>query len=70
MTLKSAREGREYVVQKVNVDDRELKAFLFTLGLYICEKICVIYNRHSGCTVKIKNARYSIDSRLAAAIIV
>ena len=70
MNLRQAEVGREYIVMKVNIDDEELNAFLFSLGLYSGEKITVIAHRKSGLTVSIKDARYSIDNPLAEAIII
>jgi len=70
MTLKSARKGREYIVQKIDISDAGLRSFLLTLGLYSGEKICVIRHLHGGCIVSIKNVRYCIDARLAESIII
>ena len=70
MTLKSARKGRVYKIQKIDIDDRELLSFLFTLGCYAGEKIRVISRTRGGYIVAVKNARYFIDTRLAAAIII
>jgi len=70
MTLKEAKEGKEYVIQRIETDDEELNAFLFSLGCYSGETITVVSRRRSGCVVSIKDARYSIDNQLAAAIIV
>ncbi len=68
MNLKDAIEGREYVITSINTDDEELDAFLFSLGCYSGEKITVVSQKKSGCTVSIKDARYSIDNQLARAI--
>ena len=51
-------------------DDEELDAFLFSLGCYQGQPITVVAHRRSGMTVSIKDARYSIDNRLAEAIII
>ena len=68
MTLKEAREGEEYIVRQIQTGDEELDAFLFSLGCYSGEPITVVTRRRSGCVVSIKEARYSIDNRLASAI--
>lgn len=68
MNLRTAEEGREYVVESVNVNDAELEAFLFSLGCYSGEPITVISHRKSGVTVVIKDGRYSFDIPLAEAI--
>ena len=70
MTLRSAEEGKEYIIKSIETDDEELDAFLFSLGCYSGEPITVISRRRSGCVVSIKDGRYSIDKDLAEAIIV
>ncbi len=70
MNLREAEEGKAYVIQQINTNDEELNAFLFSLGCYSGETITVIAHRKSGCTVSIKDGRYSIDTQLAEAIIV
>lgn len=70
MTLKEAIEGKEYVVKRIETDDEELNAFLFSLGCYSGESITVVSHRKSGCVVSIKDGRYNIDNQLAEAIII
>ncbi len=70
MNLKQVEEGKEYIIQQINTNDEELNAFLFSLGCYSGETITVISHRRSGCTVSIKDGRYSIDNPLAEAIVV
>ncbi len=70
MNLRAAQEGKEYIIQRIETEDEELDAFLFSLGCYSGEPITVIAHKRSGCTVSIKDARYSIDSQLAEAIII
>ena len=70
MTLFSAEEGREYIIERIDTEDEELNSFLFSLGCYSGEPITVISRRSSGCTVSIKDGRYSIDNALAKAIAV
>ncbi len=70
MTLKNAELGREYLIQRIETEDEELDAFLFSLGCYSGEPITVISRRRGGCTVAIKDGRYNIDDQLANAIIV
>ena len=55
MNLKTALLGREYTVQKIETDDNELNAFLFSLGCYSGEPITVISRRWGSCTVSIKD---------------
>ena len=68
MNLLDAREGVEYIVDRIETDDEELDAFLFSLGCYSGEPITVIARRRGGMTVSIKDGRYNIDSGLAGAI--
>ena len=70
MDLSVAEIGKEYVISRIETDDEELNAFLFSLGCYSGETITVIARRKSGCVVAIKDARYNIDIQLAKAIIV
>ena len=70
MNLSVAEEGKEYIIQRIETDDEELNAFLFSLGCYSGEPITVISRRRGGCTVSIKDGRYNIDNQLAEAIIV
>ena len=70
MTLKDADIGQEYIIQDIQTDDEELKAFLFSLGCYSGEPITVVAHRKGVCVVAIKDGRYSIDYQLAEAIII
>lgn len=70
MNLREVQEGKEYVVQRIETDDEELNAFLFSLGCYSGEPITVVSRLKSSCVVSIKDGRYNIDNQLAEAIIV
>ena len=70
MTLAQAAEGKEYIIQRVETDDEELDAFLFSLGCYSGEPITVVSRRRRNLTVSIKDGRYTIDEQLAEAIVV
>lgn len=70
MNLMEALEGKDYIIQRIETDDEEMDAFLFSLGCYTGEPITVVSRLKSGCVVSIKDARYNIDERLASAIIV
>ena len=70
MNLSNAELGREYIIKAIDTDDEELDAFLFSLGCYSGEPITVVSRRKKTCVVSIKDARYSIDSQLAEAIII
>ena len=70
MNLKEAQEGKEYIVQRIETDDEELDAFLFSLGCYSGEPITVVSHLKGGCVVSIKDGRYHIDNQLAEAIII
>ena len=70
MDLMTAELGKEYIISQIRTNDEQLDAFLFSLGCYSGEPITVIWRRRGGCTVSIKDGRYSIDARLARAIVV
>ena len=70
MSLSIAEEGKEYTVKRIETDDEDLNAFLFSLGCYSGEPVTVVSRRKGGCTVSIKDGRYNIDNQLAEAIIV
>ena len=70
MNLRNAQDGKEYIINKIETNDEELNAFLFSLGCYSGEKITVVRHSRCGCVISIKDARYSIDNPLAEAIIV
>ena len=68
MSLLEAKLGQEYIIGNIATEDEELDAFLFSLGCYSGEPIAVVSRRRGGCVVSIKDGRYSVDKRLAAAI--
>ena len=68
MDLTTALEGKEYIIQRVDTEDEELNAFLFSLGCYSGEPITVVSRRRGSVTVSIKDGRYTMDNQLAAAI--
>ena len=70
MNLLNAQEGKEYIIQRIETDDEDLNAFLFSLGCYSGAPITVVSRRRGSCTVSIKDGRYNIDAQLAEAIIV
>ena len=70
MTLKTAQEGKEYIIERIETDEEELNAFLFSLGCYSGEPITVVSRRRGSCVVSIKDGRYTIDEQLADAIVV
>ncbi len=70
MNLKSAQDGKEYIIRQIETYDEELNSFLFSLGCYSGEPITVISHLKGGLVVSIKDARYNIDNQLAEAIII
>ncbi len=70
MNLTKAEEGKEYIIRRIDTEDEELDAFLFSLGCYSGEPITVVARRKGSCTVSIKDARYNIDDQLAQAILI
>ena len=70
MNLLTVEEGKEYIVERIDTDDEEMDAFLFSLGCYSGEPITVVSRRRGSCTVSIKDGRYNIDNQLAEVIVV
>ncbi len=70
MNLTDAVEGKEYIIQRIETDDDEWNAFLFSLGCYSGEPITVVSRLKNSCVVSIKDGRYNIDNQLAAAILI
>ena len=68
MNLTNAQEGKEYIIKRIETEDEEMDAFLFSLGCYAGEPITVVSHLKGGCVVSIKDGRYTIDKQLAAAI--
>ena len=68
MNLTNAVLGEEYIVRRLETDDEELDAFLFSLGCYAGAPVTVISRRKGTCVISIKDGRYCIDNQLAAAI--
>ena len=69
MNAKLAELGKEYIIRRIETDDEELNAFLFSLGCYSGEPITVVSRRRGSCVVAIKDGRYNIDDQLAEAIL-
>lgn len=67
--MKLAEVGKEYIIERIETDDEDLNAFLFSLGCYSDEPITVVSRRKGSCVVSIKDGRYNIDDQLAEAII-
>ena len=48
MNLTNAVEGKEYIIRRIETDDEDLDAFLFSLGCYSGEHITVVAHRKGG----------------------
>ena len=70
MNLLNAEEGKEYIISRLETDDEEMDAFLFSLGCYSGESITVISRIKGGLIVSVKESRYTIDNQLAEAILI
>lgn len=70
MNLRDAKDGIEYEIKKIDTDDEELNAFLFSLGCYGGERITVVRHLKGGLIVAIKDGKYNIDNQLAEAIVI
>lgn len=67
--LSQAQVENQYIIEKIETDDKELENFLFTLGCYEGEVITLISKLAGNFVINIQNARYSIDEDLAKAIV-
>ena len=70
MNLREAQDGKECIIRRIETDDEELNAFLFSLGCYSGETITVVRHLKGGVIVAIKDGRYNMDNQLAEVIIV
>lgn len=68
MNLLSVQQGKEYVIDRIDTEDEELDAFLFSLGCYSGEPVTVVTRQRSTCVMSVKDSRYCIDRQLAEAI--
>lgn len=68
--LAEAKTNVEYTIKSIETDDEEMKSFLFTLGCYEGQKVTVISVLAENYVISVKDARYSIDTELAQAIII
>lgn len=68
MKLNEGLEQETYKIKKINLNNEELKSFLFSLGCYEGENITIISNKKRTLTIVIKDSRYSIDSQMAKEI--
>lgn len=68
--LSKAKINDCYKIKEIQTSDDEMKNFLFTLGCYEGEEVTVISKLADNFVIAVKDARYSIDTDLAKAIIV
>lgn len=66
--LTHAAINHTYVIEGIETNDQSMKDFLFTLGCFEGEKVTLISVLSDNYVIHVKDARYSIDSRLAKAI--
>ncbi|MDC7246238.1 MAG: FeoA family protein [Sphaerochaetaceae bacterium] len=70
MTLTEGMPNTSYTITDIVAKEDGMKDFLFSLGCFPGEDITIISQLASNMIVNIKDARYSIDSELAKAIVV
>lgn len=68
--LSKAEMNQPYVIKGIDTRDDEIKNFLFTLGCYEGESVTIISKLAENYVIAIKDARYSIDTDLAKAILI
>ena len=69
-TLANASFNKTYEIKDIRTTEKDLEAFLFTLGCYKGEEITLISILSDNYVIVVKDARYSIDEALAKAIII
>ncbi len=70
-TLFYGEVDHEYTILAIDAKhDEEMVKFLFSLGCYEGQKVTIISKLKNNLVISIKDARYSIDSDLANAIII
>ena len=68
MKLNNINNQKDLIVKKINIEDNELKSFLFSLGLYEGEQIAIIKKKKYDCIVSIKGAKYALDENICKSI--
>lgn len=67
--LAQGQPGKTYRIRALETRDEEMENFLFTLGCYPGEAVTVISRLAENYIISIKDSRYSIDGKLARAIL-
>lgn len=68
-TLAQGQANITYIITSINTQgDEEMKSFLATLGCYEGQEITIVSMLQGNYVINVNNARYSIDTDLAAAI--
>ncbi len=70
MALTKAQANTTYIIEAVKTEHDDMRDFLFTLGCYPGEEVTIISKLKGNYIINVKDARYSIDERLADAIFV
>lgn len=70
LSIATGEINKEYRIKAIKAEDQALIDFLFTLGCYEGETITIISVLTENYVVSVKDARYSIDTELAEAIII
>lgn len=68
--LTKVKINTNQVIRSIQTNDHAMRDFLFTLGCYEGQTITVISKLGATYVVNINDARYSIDTQLAQAIVV
>lgn len=67
--LTQGQVSTPYIISSIDTQgDAEMKSFLATLGCYEGQEVTIISMLQGNFVINVNNARYSIDSDLAAAI--
>ena len=69
MTVFDAPAGKDYTVIQLLINDKEVEAFLFSLGCFPGEELTVVTGNKNNSVIAVKDGRYCIDKNLAKSII-
>ncbi|MBN2628601.1 MAG: ferrous iron transport protein A [Spirochaetales bacterium] len=68
MRLSDGMNNKAYIIQDVETQEEGMREFLLTLGCFPGEYITILSRLSSQFVVNLKDARYSLDEKLASAI--
>ena len=68
MSLYEGKENESYTISDISTEDKEFRAFLFSLGCYPGENITIVSRKKHSMVVAVKDGKYNIDNDIAKLI--